>query len=145
MGPAGTATAVVSATATATAETESPTPAVTATGTPPGVVGARDVTFGPDGGLPRGTALLVATAGFDHGGGGFFRVRRVWQLAADDPTGSAEVIPWPGSPDPDSSVLGVAQNEDGTLLWMSRCDGAACYSEGKEGVTTTFLAREMVA
>ena len=120
-----------------------PTTTVEPTASPAGAVaGVRDVSMAPDSGMLPGSALLIGTAGFHHGGGGFFRLRKVWQLSSAAPTGSTEVIPWNGSPDPNSSILGVAQNEDGTVLWMSRCEdaGNACYDEGTmPGVTTTFL------
>ncbi len=136
----GTPTLEPSGTNTTTASrTEAPSVSPTTTPTP-AVPGARDVTLAPDGGLPQGSALLIGTAGFHHGGGGFFRLRKVWQFGSAAPTGSAEVIPWNGSPDPNSSILGVAHNEHGTVLWMSRCEGLACYYEGEmPGVMTTFL------
>lgn len=120
----------------------SPTTNVQPTASPPTPSpGARDVTMAPDGGLPHGSALLIGTSSFGKGSAGFFRLRKVWQLNSAGATGSTEVIPWNGSPDPNrSNILGVAQSEDGTVLWMSRCAGAGCSTEGpKPGTTTTFL------
>lgn len=101
----------------------------------------RDVSMAPDGGLPPGSALLIGTAGFHHGSAGFFRLRKAWQLSSGGPTSSTEVIPWNGSPDPNrSNILGVVQSEDGTVLWMARCDGGGCFTSGPApGTTTTFL------
>ena len=95
---------------------QSPT-SVGAPGPAGAMPGARDVTMASDIGLPEGSSLLIGTTGYGHGGGGFFRLRKVWQLSSPGPTGSTEVIPWNGSPDPNgSSILGVAQSEDGTVL-----------------------------
>ena len=120
---------------------ESPTPDASPTAPPaptatplPG--GARDLTYAGEVEFPPDTSIIVGLV-TDHGNGGILRVIRMVRL------GDAGVVVdelAAGIPE-GSKITSLVSNEDGSVLWMARCDGADCVLEGgpKEEVTTSML------
>ena len=122
--------------ATPPAVTAGETALATATASPAPGIPQRHLTLAPDVPFPPGLSVVIGWAGYRHGGGGLWAVKRY--TATSSGVRVDDLLP-AATGTPAGGLLGMTATPDGAL-WAGICTGPGCGSEGSgdPGDRTTF-------